>query len=346
MKQRLIEFCHSLGLDTMGMIPCRKFEELRTFYEMRKEKNLQNEFEEKDIEKRINPMHYMEEGKTILSIAFPYNAEGKEGSRKGTIEQNGFSVYTRRLDYHKVVKKYLNEISGFIETLGGKTVSLVDSNTLPERYIAYLAGIGFIGRNNMIITERYGSYVFLGEIITDLELECVDIHTFHDIKQYKECGTCDRCQRACPSRSINKHCVNPNICLSYLTQKKDISEQEIKLLKGNVFGCDFCQLTCPYNEKAKKSPLVEFQELDYMSEDAEVFANMDNKFFKEKVSQTSCGWRGKNVIRRNAMIHLAKEGENIEKYRGDSPYINEYIDKICKMDNRKIQKKDHYNENM
>lgn len=334
MKQRLIEFCHSLGLDTMGMIPCRSFEELRTFYEMRKEKNLQNEFEENDIEKRINPMHYMEDGKTILSIAFPYNADGNEGNSKKEMGENGFSVYTKRLDYHRVVKKYLNEICGFIEGMSGKAVSFVDSNTLPERYIAYLAGVGFVGRNNMIITERYGSYVFLGEIITDLDLECQDARTLADITKYEECGACDRCQKECPTKSINKHRINPNICLSYITQKKDISDQEIKLLKGNVFGCDFCQLICPYNEKAQKSPLAEFKELDYMNETAEVFAGMDNKFFKEKVSQTSCGWRGKNVIRRNALIHLAKKGGDVKKYKGDSPYINEYIDRIRKMDSK------------
>ena len=74
-KDKIIEYCNSLGLDTIGFIPCRKFEELVEFYKYRKENNLENEFEEKEIEKRINPKVYMEDGKTIISIAFPYYHE-------------------------------------------------------------------------------------------------------------------------------------------------------------------------------------------------------------------------------------------------------------------------------
>lgn len=323
MKQQLIDFCHSIGLDTIGMIPCRKFVELEPFFEERQAKNLQNEFEENDIQKRINLMHYMEDGKTIISIAFPYY----DGTQS---EDNGFSIYTKRYDYHRVVNQYLSKICAFIESMGGKAAGFVDSNTLPERYIAYLAGVGFIGKNNMIITEKYGSYVFLGEIITDLEFLCEDTRTFAEIQEYKECGDCKRCRTVCPTKSINDHRINPNICLSYLTQKKDITEKEIALLKGNVFGCDICQLGCPYNESAEPSKIVEFQELDFMSEDTKVFAGMDNKYFKENVSKTSCGWRGKNVIRRNAIIHLARKGEEISQYKGDSPYINQYIEMLQK----------------
>lgn len=319
MKEEITQYCYSLGLETIGFIPCRPFEELREFYLQRQQKNLQNEFEEKEIELRIHPNHYMEDGKTILSIAFPYVTEEQSSD-------NGFSIYTKRFDYHKVVKKYVSLICDYIQQLGGKAESFVDSNTLPERYIAYLAGVGFIGRNNMIITKQYGSYVFLGEIITDLPLPCNDKRTIHEIKQYKECGDCIQCYKSCPTKSIHVNRVNPNICLSYLTQKKEITYKETKLLKGNIFGCDDCQKECPYNEKAKKSLLVEFQPFEYMEEEAERIASMDNQYFKEKILVTSCGWRGKNVLRRNALIRLHREGKKISIYRGESPYINKYID--------------------
>lgn len=379
-KQKIEDFCKTLGLDTIGFIPCRNFEELRDFYCYRKENNLQNEFEEKDIEKRINPNLSMEEGKTIISIAFPYyhNNDEESGIEKyeetmsdeasnGEVtkgeasnhetskdeatnhkevnlevknpgeanyqqdysnENNGFSIYTKRSDYHRVVNSYLSKICEYIESLGGKAKSFVDSNSLPERYIAYLAGIGFIGRNNMIITKKYGTYVFLGEIITDLEIECSDKRSFEEISEYKECIACERCIKECPTKSINKTKINPNICLSYITQKKEISDKEIKLLKGNVFGCDFCQLKCPYNENVETNVLKEFETLEYMNDDVSTFAAMDNKFFKEKISGTSCGWRGKNVIRRNAIIHMQNKGFDISKYRGDSEYINAYINRM------------------
>lgn len=321
LKEKITEYCQSIGLDTVGYIPCRTFTELEQFYLKRQEQGLQNEFEEKDISKRINPSHYMEDGKTIISIAFPYYHEGD-------YVDNGFSVYTKRLDYHRVVKKYLSDVCSYIESLGGKAISLVDSNTLPERYIAYLAGVGFIGRNNMIITKNYGSYVFLGEIITDLEIPCEDQRTFSEIKDYSECNECTNCIKECPTKSINKKKINPNICLSYLTQKKELSDQEIGLLKGNVFGCDFCQLKCPYNENAKGNVLQEFATLDYMNDDIKTFAQMDNKYFKEFINGTSCGWRGKNVIKRNAIIHMKKKGMDISEYGGESEYLKGYIERL------------------
>lgn len=324
LRVQIEDFIKSIGLDTFGFIPLRKFEELKPFLMMRQEKKLQNEFEEKDIEKRINPFLYMEDGKTILSIAFPYNQEGRE-------KQNGFSIYTKRLDYHKVVRDYLNQICDLIRSLGGKAEAFVDSNALPERYIAYLAGVGFIGRNNMVITKRYGSYVFLGEIIMNLSISCEEKHSFEDIARFKECGDCKLCYGECPTKSINVGRVNPNICLSYYTQKKELSDQEIRLLKGNVFGCDYCQLTCPYNEKAVQNGLEQFTSLDFMNEDLEVYAQMDNKFFKEYISTTSCGWRGKNVIRRNAILQLARQGKEVASYQGESPYVNEYICRAQKL---------------
>ena len=335
LKEKIEEFCKSIGLDTIGFIPCRMFEELVSFYEDRKLKKLENEFEEHDISKRINPKHYMEDGKCIISIAFPYYHESSK-------VENGFSIYTKRLDYHRVVKKYLDEIVQYIESLGGKALSFVDSNTLPERYIAYLAGIGFIGRNNMIITKKYGSYVFLGEIITDLEIDCSDQRSFKEISLYKECDDCKNCIQECPTKSINNNRINPNICLSYITQKKEITEKEIMLLKGNVFGCDFCQLACPYNEHTVTNVLKEFETLEDMNDETEVYATMNQRYFKEKISITSCGWRGKNVIKRNAIIRLSqKQCIDIEKYKGDSDYLNEYIEKLksLKRLNGKINKK-------
>ncbi len=320
-KKNIEEYCEGLGLDTLGFIKCRKFNELENFFIKRKELGLENEFEESEIEKRINPNIYMEEGKTIISIAFPYIWESSNS-------ENGLSKYTKGYDYHKVVKSYLDKICDYIKSLGGNAISLVDSNSLPERYIAYLCGIGFIGRNNMIITEKYGSYVFLGEIITDLEMDVKDKNKFEDISTYKQCDECKDCIKNCPTKSINITKINPNICSSYITQKKELSNKEIKLLKGKIFGCDICQDVCPYNRDVKKSNIHMFKPLDIMKKDISTYAEIDNKLFKEYISKTSCGWRGKNVLKRNAIIKLSQEHKDISIYKGISPYIDGYIDKI------------------
>lgn len=323
LKEEVLAYCNQLGLTNVGFIKCRTFDELKDFYENRKALKLQNEFEEDDISLRINPNHYMEEGKTIISIAFPYLRDRKHFD-------NGFSLYTRGEDYHRVVRGYLDKIVEFLEVKGGRAQAFVDSNTLPERYIAYLAGIGFIGKNNMIITKEYGSYVFLGEIITDLNIYEEDKGHFDNISGYRECGECTSCFKECPTKSINQYRKNPNICLSYLTQKKELEDWEMKALKGRVFGCDSCQYKCPYNEEARLSNLMEFESKSFMEVDnTEYILNIGNADFKATLKNTSCGWRGKNVLKRNALIRKAYFNKSsIEDIKTDSEYLKKYIDRL------------------
>lgn len=315
-KENIIKFCESLGLDTIGFTRLRRFDELEQFLESRKQNGLKNEFEAEDIESRINPMLYMEEGKTIISIAFPYLFN------KEINKDMYFSKYTRGEDYHKVVSIYLTKICEYIESIGGKAKYFVDSNALPERYIAYLCGIGFLGKNNMIITKGYGSYVFLGEIITDLSIE-------EDSPIECECDECDLCLKACPTKCINKGETNPNLCLSYITQKKHIEDKWFDKINGRIFGCDTCQDLCPFNKHAKLSNINEFKPFEYMENlNEHEMLNLNNKIFKDKYAGTSSGWRGKNVITRNAMIHLMKN----KRYKGpisfNSPYLQDYYSRL------------------
>ncbi|WP_066891093.1 tRNA epoxyqueuosine(34) reductase QueG [Clostridium nigeriense] len=322
-KDEIIKFCEGLGLDTLGFIKCREFTELKSFFYERKEKGLENEFEEKDVLKRINPYIYMEEGKTIISIAFPYLHDVN-------YFDNGFSVYTRGTDYHRVVKSYLEKICEFIESKGGKASSFVDSNFLPERYIAYLGKVGFVGKNNLIITEKYGSYVFLGEIITNLEIETEE-RDYREIQNFKECGECELCYKACPSKAINSYKKNSNICVSYFTQKKELEDKHIKLLKGRVFGCDSCQTSCPYNEKIEYSNIKDFYPYDFMNRDNSIdLINVSTKEFKESFFRTSCGWRGKNVLKRNALIKINNDNGDISNIKTDSTYLKDYVNRLLK----------------
>lgn len=321
-KTSIINFCRSLGLTTVGFTTCRVFSELENYYSYRKEKGFQIEFEEDDIEKRINPFLLMEDGKTIISIAFPYL---HDENRKAKY----FSKYTLGEDYHVVVKRYLQRICGYIESLSGKAIGFVDNNPLPERYIAYLCGIGFVGKNNTFITREYGSYVFLGEIITDLPLEI-------DSPIKEGCSKCQLCLNACPTSTLKEEAKDNdfNECLSYMTQKKHIDEYWFDKFKGKIFGCDICQDICPYNKKAKFSYIEEFKAFDFMKEDELIdIINMNNTTFKEKYQKCSCGWRGKNILIRNSLINYNnikhEDKDNIIK-NINSPYIREYYDKLFK----------------
>ena len=321
-KQEIIEFCNKLGLDTVGFIKARVFNELEVSLQESKDNKYYNEFAEQDLDKRINPFTEYERGKTIISIAFPYLYDMK-------YEENGFSLYTRGMDYHYVVNKYLNLILDFIKSKGGDGKVFCDSNNLPERHIAYLAGIGFVGKNNMIITEKYGSYVFLGEIITDLEMDTNE-RDYLEIKQYKECGSCNNCLRRCPTKAIQENKKNSNICLSYITQKKEIEDKWFNLLNGRVFGCDTCQLSCPYNNEIKFSNIKEFKPFEYMNnKDTDWILGITNKEFKDTLKITSCGWRGKNVLMRNVVIKkVTIKKEKVNTNSLNSPYVKEYYNRL------------------
>ncbi|WP_446898366.1 tRNA epoxyqueuosine(34) reductase QueG [Clostridium sp. LBM24168] len=316
-KDSIVDYCNSIGLDTVGFVKCRIFYELYDYFKCRSLNLTLNEFEEKDEKKRINPHIYMEGGKTIISIAFPYLFKK---NCKGDIN---FSLYTMGEDYHRVVFKYLNKICSFIESIGGRAVALVDSNALPERYIAKLCGIGFIGRNNTFITRKYGSYVFLGEIITDLDVEDDDILDYG-------CGSCDLCLKACPTGAIGKN--NYNICMSYITQKKHIEDKWIFKFGGRLFGCDVCQNICPYNKNVFFSNIPEFAPLDFMENiDLNEIINMDNNIFRQKYGRTSCGWRGKNIIIRNGLINALVLDKKVEIKDIRSPYVKYYYNRLLEL---------------
>lgn len=323
-KQLIIDYCREQGLDIVGFTECREFTELKEYYNKRKIKGFENEFEEEDIEKRINPFLLMPQGKTIISIAFPYFYDVQQNSKVH------FSRYTLGRDYHSIVNNYLEKISNYIESLGGSCKCFVDSNSLPERYIAVQSGIGFIGKNNTLITEKYGSYIFLGEIITDISIE-------PDKPKESQCGECTICIKACPTNCIGYGDKgienNPNKCLSYISQKKEIEDKWFSEFNGRIFGCDTCQNVCPYNKNIHKSKLEDFKPLEYMEHvDLNELVFLDNKSFKEKYKLLSCGWRGKNLLIRNALINAVqfKKDLTIEKSKINSPYIKEYYHRLLK----------------
>jgi epoxyqueuosine reductase len=323
-KEKIIEFCKLNGLDVIGFSECRIFHELSPYFSERKKRGLVNEFEEMDVDKKINPFLYMPEGKTIITIAFPYLFDFDYSNNVN------FSKYTLGRDYHIVTTDYMDKICKFIRDKGFRAINIVDSNALPERYIAKLAGVGFIGKNNTLITKKYGSYVFLGEIITDMIIE-------PDKQINQTCGDCEICLKACPTKAILPGNIginnNSNICLSYITQKKDIDDCWFEKLDGRLFGCDTCQKACPCNKDIEFSSIEELKPYEHMQRvELKDIIDIDNKLFKEKYKITSCGWRGKNILKRNAMINMIRmEKYGIKATQTDtSPYIRDYYYRLLK----------------
>lgn len=199
---------------------------------------------ERKLKERLDPKIIFPEGKTIICFATSYY--------KKIPEYLPFSKYLTKVDYHIVLK---NRMEKFIELLKEKAGNFkyrifVDSGTIFEKYWAYKSGIGWIGKNSLLITKEFGSFVFLSEIIVDLEIE-------QDWPSENLCGDCEECIKSCPTGAIKKEkVIEIKNCLSYLTveKRKMLDDKEKKILKKGkyVFGCDICQDVCPWNKNLKE----------------------------------------------------------------------------------------------
>lgn len=242
---------------------------------------------EKDIEKRINPFLIMEDAKTIIACLCSYYC----GEREGNI-----SKYARGTDYHFVMQDKLGQICGLLKNHGYKAAAFSDNGVLNDRYIALKAGLGFIGKNGFLINERFGTYTFIGYIITDCEIP-------PDEYVPKSCIGCSRCINACPTGALTENGVDGYKCLSYITQKKgELSEYERQLIRkcGTAWGCDTCQDVCPHNKSIELTSIDEFRDniIDFLEIDDAV----SNKEFKRIYGRRAFAWRGKAVLLRNLKI--------------------------------------------
>jgi epoxyqueuosine reductase len=304
LKEELIAYSKEIGIDKIGFTTADPFSELKNRLIRQQELGYQSGFEEPDIEKRVNPSLLMEEPQSIISIAIAYPSKmkirvvSKKGERRGI-----FSRASWGLDYHHVLRDRLKKLEAFILEKVPKALlkSMVDTGELSDRAVAQRAGIGWSGKNCAIITPEFGSYVYIGEMITSLPFE-------PDTPIEDQCGSCTKCLDACPTGAlIQGGQINAKQCISFLTQTKEFIPDEFREKIGNrVYGCDSCQTACPAN-KGKEFHFHE--EIEPESEIAKPLLTpmlkMSNREFKNKYGHLSGAWRGKKPIQRNAIIALA-----------------------------------------
>lgn len=292
-KNKLKEFCKSIGINCVGIAGVGPYHDLENIIKDRTKKEFITGMEETSIEKRINPRASMENAESIIVCAFPYFVED--------VVDSNLSKYCYGMDYHIVVKEKLQQIADYIdsEIEGFQYMIFADNGPLVDRYLASISGIGYYGINNNIITDEYGSFVFIGYIINNYYFES-------DKKSEKSCAKCGKCITSCPGKAIlGNFEMNPKKCLSYITQKKeDLSEDEKIALKNNkkIFGCDICQDVCPHNISISKTNIKEFkEELIYNLKEEEI-NNISNKEFRRRYKEKAFSWRGKKIIQRNIEI--------------------------------------------
>ncbi len=238
--------------------------------------------------------------KSIITFLFPYNIDFK-GERN-------VSLYCIGKDYHTIIKDKLDALCQKLsEKFPQNTFcSFCDVSPIDEVRAAYLSGLGVLGKNSLLINQKYGSYCFIGEIVTDLEL-------LGNTLPLGSCISCGKCSDACFSNALKNRggevfLLDTSLCLSSLTQnKKELNQNEQDLIKkgGLVWGCDLCQISCPLNSKTQKSPIKEF----YHSLQPKITEESLNSSIKDR----AYGYKGKNILKRNLCIIEQKSVNTTDK---------------------------------
>lgn len=304
LKEEIIQYSKEIGIDKIGFTTASTFGELKGRLIRQQELGYQSGFEEPDIERRVNPQLLLDQAQSIISIALAYpskmkiRVQSKKGVRRGIFCRASWGV-----DYHHLLRDRLKKLEAFIlsKVPEAKVKSMVDTGELSDRAVAERAGIGWSGKNCSIITPEFGSYVYLGEMITNIPFE-------PDTPIEDQCGDCSLCIEACPTGAlVQGGQINAQRCVGFLTQTKGFIPDEYREKLGNrIYGCDSCQTACPKN-KGK-----DYHFHDEMEADSEQvkpllkpILTLSNREFKGKFGTLAGSWRGKNPIQRNAIIALA-----------------------------------------
>ncbi|WP_128895270.1 tRNA epoxyqueuosine(34) reductase QueG [Longirhabdus pacifica] len=303
LKEKLKRQASSLGIDKIGFTSARPFQGLKDILVQHRQKGYESGFEEQDLDKRVDPSQSLGEAQSIISIAIAYPSKlspapkSEKDHYRGMIARSAWGQ-----DYHHVLKKRLVALQSVLEqeVSDVKTELMVDTGALVDRSVAERAGIGWSGKNCSIISPEFGSWIYLGEMITNIPFP-------PDVPMTEQCGSCNKCIEACPTDAlVGPGQLNAQRCISFLTQTKDVIDDFYKKKIGNrLYGCDTCQIVCPINKGKHFTHQEELlPEPELAKPLLKPLLSMSNKQFKQKFGHTAAAWRGKKPIQRNAIIAL------------------------------------------
>ncbi len=264
-SDQIKSFALQLGFDLVGIASADPIAHSEHLYNYLRN-NYQGEMDylARNTEKRIHPAQLVPGARSVICTALNYYQPTPDNYSHLT--RGKIARYAWGTDYHLVVKEKLKQLADFISAqlnCSDRTVlpllrCFVDIAPLAEKELAARAGLGWIGKNNLLINQQFGSWLVLGEIVTSLPLD-------HDQSVADQCGDCSRCLEACPTQAlVQPRTLDARRCVSYLTIEAKSTLPDAEKLKNPkvaqwIFGCDLCQNSCPFNQSTPTSKEPDFQ---------------------------------------------------------------------------------------
>ena len=301
-----------LGFDAVGFAPAQLSPEARQLRMERMAEFLERGFQGDmgwlvdRTEQRVDPATLWPEARTVVSVALNYGPTSDPRDVLSEHERGAVSVYAQGRDYHDVMKSRLKQLGRFIwDTYHHSLKVFVDTAPLMEKLAAQQAGHGWQGKHTNLVSRRFGSWLFLGELLLSIELPADEPETNH-------CGQCRACLDACPTNAFpTPYKLDARRCISYLTiEHQGPIDREFRTALGNrIYGCDDCLAACPWNKFARESreaaftPRAELQ-APLLSE----LATLDDATFRTRFSGTAVKRIGRDRFLRNVAYALGNSG--------------------------------------
>ena len=259
----------------------------------------------RNTRQRLNPGALLEGAQSVICLGLNYTPpEIPNEPLQQAVPVGRVANYARYEDYHLFIKKLMHKLTDFIASVAGSDFRFkvcVDSAPVAERVLAARAGLGFIGRNHMLISPEFGPQVFLAEIITSLKLQT-------DVPIEANCYNCNKCIAACPTGALRQDGqLDAGKCISYLTieYKGQIPADLAEKIGDRLFGCDECVLACPYNSAGSVCRNKQFKFYpDKAGLDLNEILSLDSRLFEIRFADTCFKRLGLELLKRNAEICL------------------------------------------
>ena len=242
----IMRVTHEVGFDLCGVAQYREFKQDKAFLEEWIERGYASSLEylKRNIDCRADANRLVEGAKSVIVCGISYKNSVSEGYPEG--HRSKVASYACTTDYHSTIKQMLFDLAKRLKEVDANLSArcFVDSAPIFEKRYAVEAGLGWIGRQSLLVTPEFGTFVLLGEIVMTAECNAYD-----SPMESVGCGECHRCVEACPNRAIKERHIDTARCISCATIERQREGAELPL-NGWIFGCDECQNVCPYNRKA------------------------------------------------------------------------------------------------